>query len=189
MQEKVDIKGQILNDLARHVLNHGLNTASLRPLAKAANTSDRMLIYYFGSKDALIVELLIFLSTDLASKLDNALPNARPPSVRACAMSIVHLIRKQPFRRYMRFWIEIVSAASHGSKDHREIGKKMVDNFLGWLSSKLPENTEQKDAAAAFILTLIDGTVVMDSVGKSAIADAAWDYAFCNDDLSTESVE
>ncbi|MFZ9395925.1 MAG: TetR family transcriptional regulator, partial [Erythrobacter sp.] len=46
----------LLPRLAAHVLAHGLAGASLRPLARAAGTSARMLIYHFGSKERLIAE-------------------------------------------------------------------------------------------------------------------------------------
>jgi AcrR family transcriptional regulator len=41
-----------------HVVEHGLIGLSLRPLAAALGTSDRMLIYRFGNKDALVAEIL-----------------------------------------------------------------------------------------------------------------------------------
>lgn len=37
-----------------YVLSHGMTDLSLRPLAKALNTSARMLIYHFGSREALM---------------------------------------------------------------------------------------------------------------------------------------
>ena len=44
--------------LAAYVLENGLADVSLRPLAKAAGTSDRMLLYHFGSKEELVAALL-----------------------------------------------------------------------------------------------------------------------------------
>jgi AcrR family transcriptional regulator len=41
-----------------YVLEQGLIGLSLRPLAAALGTSDRMLVYHFGSKDALVVAVL-----------------------------------------------------------------------------------------------------------------------------------
>jgi len=41
-----------------YVLEHGLIGLSLRPLAAALGTSDRMLLYHFGSKDALVAAVL-----------------------------------------------------------------------------------------------------------------------------------
>jgi AcrR family transcriptional regulator len=41
-----------------YVLEHGLIGLSLRPLAADLGTSDRMLLYHFGSKDELVVAVL-----------------------------------------------------------------------------------------------------------------------------------
>lgn len=41
-----------------YVLEHGVIGLSLRPLAAATGTSDRMLIYHFGSREALIADVL-----------------------------------------------------------------------------------------------------------------------------------
>ena len=64
----------LLPMLAAHVMEHGLGTASLRPLAKAAGTSDRMLIYHFGSKEGLIDALLRHLAGGFVAGLEAALP-------------------------------------------------------------------------------------------------------------------
>lgn len=41
-----------------YVLEHGIAGLSLRPLAAELGTSDRMLLYHFGSKDALVAEVI-----------------------------------------------------------------------------------------------------------------------------------
>ena len=43
---------------ADYILAHGLAEVSLRPLGEALGTSARMLIYYFGSKEQLVVNAL-----------------------------------------------------------------------------------------------------------------------------------
>jgi AcrR family transcriptional regulator len=53
----------------RYVLAEGLVGLSLRPLAAALGTSDRMLIYHFGSKDALISDVLALASEGFAGSL------------------------------------------------------------------------------------------------------------------------
>ena len=45
---------ELLDQVTDHVLEHGLIGLTLRPLAAAIGTSDRMLIYHFGSRDALV---------------------------------------------------------------------------------------------------------------------------------------
>lgn len=51
-------RDQLLRAVSTHVLEHGLIGLTLRPLAAAVGTSDRMLIYHFGSRDALIADVV-----------------------------------------------------------------------------------------------------------------------------------
>jgi AcrR family transcriptional regulator len=51
-------KAEILALATEYVLEHGLSDLSLRPLAAALGTSGRMLIYHFGSKDQLVLDIL-----------------------------------------------------------------------------------------------------------------------------------
>jgi AcrR family transcriptional regulator len=51
-------KQRLLQATADYLLGHGLGDLSLRPLATALGTSARMLVYYFGSKEELLVEAL-----------------------------------------------------------------------------------------------------------------------------------
>jgi AcrR family transcriptional regulator len=48
----------LLDRAVDFVSAHGLSRLSLRPLAKALGTSPRVLLYYFGSKDELIVAII-----------------------------------------------------------------------------------------------------------------------------------
>jgi AcrR family transcriptional regulator len=50
-------KGQLLNAVIEHFSTDGLADQSLRHIAAALGTSHRMLIYHFGSKEALLVEV------------------------------------------------------------------------------------------------------------------------------------
>ncbi len=49
---------ELLDRALDYVLEKGLAGLSLRPLAKAAGASPRLLLYYFGSKEALVVEII-----------------------------------------------------------------------------------------------------------------------------------
>jgi AcrR family transcriptional regulator len=49
---------ELASAAADYVLAHGLSDLSLRPLAASLGTSARMLVYYFGSKEQLILDVL-----------------------------------------------------------------------------------------------------------------------------------
>jgi AcrR family transcriptional regulator len=61
-----------------YVLEHGLIGLSLRPLAAALGTSDRMLIYHFGSKEGLITDVVALANQQLAASLTAVDPATVP---------------------------------------------------------------------------------------------------------------
>src|ERR1044072_7743808 len=48
----------LLDRIREYMIRNGLADLSLRPLARALGTSDRMLLYYFGTKERLVAEAL-----------------------------------------------------------------------------------------------------------------------------------
>lgn len=168
-----DHKADWLDGMAQHVLAQGLNNASLRPLAAAVGTSDRMLIYHFGSKEGLTAALLQHLAERFVTGLDAALPPGRAPSVQDCLTEVVALLRDPAMAGYLRVWLDILSAAGGGGAAHRAAGQEMMAGFALWLEGRLPEGTDAPSDVAAALLTLIEGVIVMDSIGQSALADRA----------------
>lgn len=173
MDKTQQTKARFLEGMAAYVLEHGLNTASLRPLARAAGTSDRMLIYHFTSKDQLVAELLQYLSDDMAEKLDLALPPKRAETMQQCMEHILVLLRTEEFGRYLRLWLDILAQAGQGHADHKETGKKMIDSYLSWLKNHVPLDTPDPDKTVSLMLTLIDGIIVLDTLEKGDVADLA----------------
>ncbi|WP_040838701.1 TetR/AcrR family transcriptional regulator [Nocardia brevicatena] len=58
---------ELLDAVVRYIAEHGLADLSLRPLAAALGTSSRMLIYYFGTKEELLVQALTGQRPDIAA--------------------------------------------------------------------------------------------------------------------------
>ena len=81
----------LTKDIARIILSDGLGDLGLRGLASRLQTSGRMLLYYFGGKERLIVDVLDQVSADMAVELtqENAGPRLPPGQflARAIAMS------------------------------------------------------------------------------------------------------
>ena len=64
------IREDLLDAILTYVLDAGLADLSLRPLADAVSASPRMLLYHFGSKDALVLAVLAEASRRQANLLD-----------------------------------------------------------------------------------------------------------------------
>jgi AcrR family transcriptional regulator len=75
----VDRRRELVEGATDYALEHGLVGLSLRPLAAALGTSDRMVLYHLGSKDQLLVEI-IRCSTDRSVEELRTLPPSASPA-------------------------------------------------------------------------------------------------------------
>ena len=91
----------LLDRVADHMLATGLD-ASLRPLAAAIGTSDRMLLYYFPDKATLMSAVLERIASRLAAMLGAAVPIERATGTELTRL-LWETVRKPAFRPYMRF--------------------------------------------------------------------------------------
>src|SRR3954451_7019397 len=86
-----------------YVLEHGLIGLSLRPLAEALGTSDRMLLYHFEDKDDLVATILRSTSARSAQSL-RELPT--PRDVRAAVRELWRAVTTGPQERCQRLYVE-----------------------------------------------------------------------------------
>ena len=171
MKDGRQIRAGLLGAMAGHVLAHGLNDASLRPLARAAGTSDRMLIYHFGTKEALVAALLTHLGQTFRDLLETSLPPGRFGSEREAVLAILALMGAPAAAGFQRVWFDILAASARGSAVHRDTGRAILADLLDWLATRLPEGSDP--ARAADLLTRIEGIVVAAAVGQGDLVAAA----------------
>lgn len=163
-------KESLLPLLMAHVLEHGMGQASLRPLAKAAGTSDRMLIYHFGSKEALIGELLGFIAGMYSAALDAALGSERPRTRQECVARILAEGSKPEMQAFVVLWWDIVAGAARGFPGYREAAQAMMTKQLAWLEGQMPEDDPDPAGGARTLMTMIEGTLMLSAVGHTDTA-------------------
>ncbi|MBO9534091.1 MAG: TetR/AcrR family transcriptional regulator [Solirubrobacteraceae bacterium] len=69
---------KLISQATDYVLEHGLVGLSLRPVAAALGTSDRMLLYHLGSKDQLVIEIIRESTRRSVDELRALAPSASP---------------------------------------------------------------------------------------------------------------
>lgn len=155
--------------LAAHVLAHGLADASLRPLARAAGTSDRMLIYHFSSKDQLVADLLEHLAGQFSAALDQAFPHERAASREDCIAKVLAITGQGAFQPFMRVWWDIVSGCAAGNAAYLNAAGAIMDRLLAWVVDHLPEDDPDPQGGARMVLTYIEGAQMLGAVGQGDI--------------------
>lgn len=170
--KSTDRRSAILDRLADHVLAQGLAGASLRPLAKAAQLSDRMLLYYFKDKAEIIVAVLERIAERLTLRM--AAEVTTPLPLAALQPRLIGVLFADALWPYMRIWLEIAALAAHGDPLYRETGARIGRGFLAWGAAQLDSATPgQREAEAARLLVTIEGMLLLRSVGLDDVGQRA----------------
>jgi AcrR family transcriptional regulator len=170
MNKTENRRAEILNRLADHILAHGLIASSLRPLAKAAGTSDRMLLYYFADKAELIAAALDTITLRTTEKLGaHAAPHPLPYD--ALLRHFAALIDDPEFWPYSRVFLEVASRAANGDALYRDIGERLGRGFLMWGMAQLESDTPARHSAQ--LLVTIEGMIYLKAIGLDDVIAAA----------------
>lgn len=164
MTKSEDRRALILDRLADHVLAHGLIASSLRPLAKAAQTSDRMLLYYFADKAEIVAATLGCVAARMMT-LMSAHAAQTPLPLDELIPRIADTLSDAAFWPYMRIWLEIASRAAGGDAFYRTTGEAIGRAFLGWGGAQIACSEGEREWLSARLLIMIEGTVLLKSIG------------------------
>ncbi len=162
-------RAEISERLADHILANGLSASSLRPLAKAAGTSDRMLLYYFADKTEMITAALGVVAQRMVMLMEaNKAPEPMP--VKTLQPLLLDVILSDEMWPYMRVWMEIASRAAQGDAFYRSVGEQLGRGFLAWGAGQIDAATpEHREADAARLLIISEGAMLLKSIGMDDV--------------------
>jgi AcrR family transcriptional regulator len=174
LEKPDDRRSSMLDNLANFVLTEGLSAASLRPLAKAAGTSDRMLLYYFSDKAEIVTATVGRISERLACVLADSI--GEPLPLDRLRRKLFELLSAENLWPYMRLWLEIASLSAKGDPFYRAVGEQIARGFLAWGAAQLDSvSPEAREADAARLLVAIEGMMLLKSVGLDDVCEKAVD--------------
>ncbi len=174
MTVRDDRREAAIERMADHVLAEGLAAATLRPLAAAAGTSDRMLLYYFADKDELLTATLARIAARMVAELDGAIPVEPRKPFPLLLEQVWAAMASESLRPFMPLWLELASGAARGLQPHRDVAGDIADGFLAWVTIRLqPEPGGEPSSLAPLFLTSIEGMYLLKAIGRGALADSA----------------
>jgi AcrR family transcriptional regulator len=163
-----------LDRIADHMLAHGLAPSSLRALAKASGTSDRMLLYYFADKDEIVAAALQTITGRMAAALGATIAGGGRHAPDILLAEVAAIIRSPALKPYMRLALELAALAAHGEQPYRRVAGQIADGFAAMLANALDiADDTRRQAVAASVLATIDGIVMLDAVGRAPLATLA----------------
>lgn len=175
-QSKADERrSAIVDRLSDHVLAHGLVSASLRPLAKAAGTSDRMLLYYFADKSELLAATLQRIAERMTASLAEQVAT-EPLPLAALQKRLAAILFEDRFWPYMCVWIELASRSARGDPLYSPIAAAIGQGFLAWGEAQLAADSDRTRARdAAKLLVALEGMVLVRAIGLREVANRSLD--------------
>jgi len=162
-----------------YVLAHGLIGLSLRPLAAALGTSDRMLLYHFDTKDDLVAAVL-FESNDRAVAAISALPPSS--DLRTAVHDLWSVVQSPEFEPCTRLYVEAAALGLLGREPYvsvvRDANQRWLRCFVTHLTrSGVPRPLAKRAATvidAAFLGFQLDAPLDVGSAARRrAVADLA----------------
>ncbi len=162
----------LLAGAVEHVLRHGASGLSLRPLAAALGTSDRMLLYYFSSREHLLETVLDLIGDGLLAALSDTVPPGRHhPDV--LLRQLWSVARDPHVEPRLRLYVEILGQSAAQVAPFPAAAQRVAARWLDWAQERVDVPVDQRAETAAALLATLDGLLILDLAIGSDIADRA----------------
>jgi AcrR family transcriptional regulator len=147
-------RDDLLERATDHALQHGLIGLSLRPMAAALGTSDRMLIYHFGSKDALVTAVLTVANDRSIAAIRALEPSATP---RAAILDLWDAWTAPELARCTRMYVEAAALGLFGREPYAASVRAANERWIAAVTAHL-EQAGVPATRAGRVATLVDAT-------------------------------
>jgi AcrR family transcriptional regulator len=163
-----------IDNMANYLLAHGLEAATLRQLAEAAGTSDRMLLYYFSDRDELLSATLERIAARLSARLDVIIPPGERRPFAALLLDVRTALQSEELAPYMDIWLNLSAGACGNRAPHSRIAGAIADRFLAWATDRIAGvDQKAREDEAALVVAVLNGLHVLQTIGRVDVADTA----------------
>jgi AcrR family transcriptional regulator len=147
---------ELLDHVADYLAAHGVAELSLRPLSKAVNSSPRVLLYYFGSKEDMVVKALGRLRERQRVTYGRmrSLPYETPGQ--ACRVIWRHLSAPESLRQF-GVSLEIFAMALRQPKRFADYLRATIEDWLEFLAAPLLQKGYSQPEARAHATVVLAG--------------------------------
>lgn len=151
----------------------GLSTLTFGLLARRMGVPDRILVYYFPTKERLIAEILQRLGERLQAALQDAFSTPAADH-RALARRAWPVLTQPEFDATFRLFLEANGLACAGLEPYRSVAPALAEAWIAWLVPLFADSGHAARTEAEAALALIDGLLLLRHiVGPEAAERAA----------------
>jgi AcrR family transcriptional regulator len=166
-----DRRQEILDAAAQVITNRGLAETRIQDIAEACGVSPGLILYYFESKDRLLVEALTFANDQFYLRLSRELrktPSARTQLDRLIELSVPGLLPEFDLLDEWALWVEIWVRALRDpemAKEHEVLNRRWRRSIAdivrhGRSTGEFPTDGVDADELGIQVGALIDGLAI-----------------------------
>jgi AcrR family transcriptional regulator len=165
-------RDEILEGALATALEVGLSQLTYGRVAKRLGINDRVVVYYFPSKEDLITEVLLAIGLQLQETLSPAFATPAADHL-DLARRTWPLVATEQADPVFALFFEANGLAAAGRAPFDEVVPQLVELWVAWAADHLasPEPKRRTEATAA--IALIDGLLLLRQLAGAAEADAA----------------
>ncbi len=166
------IKEEILQGAMDAALADGLSQLTFGKLAKRLGISDRVVVYYFPTKEALLSEVLLLLGINLQQALTDAFAMGAADYLQLTKTAWPILAQEDNDPVFALFF-EANGLAATGREPYRTLVPQLVDAWIGWTESFLDGEPDERRAEAEAVIALVDGLLLVRLLAGPEAGDRA----------------
>lgn len=165
---------EVLDAAVRTALDAGLSNLTFAKVAETLGSSDRMVVYYFPTKGALISAVVMQLGAELQGLLEKAFGD-EPASADDLLASAWPVLSTKRADRIFGLFFEVIGLASSGHEPYVSLARDIMNAWADWLSERVigsrPDIRRQR---ALSVMARIDGLLLLKrTMGTEAASRAA----------------
>ena len=165
-------KHEILDGALAVAFDDGLSQLTFGRVAKQLGISDRVVVYYFPSKEDLVGEVLLGVGIQLQQALE--------PAFRSPAKDYFQLVKaawpvmaRTEADAIFALFLEANGLAAAGREPYRTLVPQLVEAWIDWAAEHLDGTPTQRRTEAETAIALLDGLLLLRQMAGPAAAGRA----------------
>lgn len=165
-------KDEILHGALATALADGLSQLTFGRVAKRLGISDRIVVYYFPTKDDLAREVLGAVGRELQHTLAPAFASPAPDH-RTLVRVAWPLLARPECDPVFALFFEANGLAASGREPYRSLVPLLVSEWVAWAASLIHGSPAERRAEAETAIAVIDGLLLLRLLGGARAAGRA----------------
>ncbi len=165
-------KEQILTGALAAAFDDGLSQLTFGRLSKRLGISDRVIVYYFPTKDALLGEVIVAMGAELQITLAEAF-GSQVDNHRELIRAAWPVVATHDADRVFALFFEANGLAATGQEPYATLLSHLVDAWIDWTAEFIDAPPKQRRGEAEAAIAILDGLLLLRQLAGPEAADRA----------------